>query len=515
MLFAAKHRTPSFMAGILVLAAGCADGYDSPSGFDLGVYNTQMETPVQDSITFKVSTDGETATVSWPLVAGADGHEVTFVNVDDPDNPVVIDGYDKKIVDGSSFTVSVAEDSKYQMTMRTLGNKSLGNKDDQESHTYNFSTLVPSVMTIPDGVCINEYIAQHGLDVVNSEVAIDLVANGQYTLTDTVDFGGHDLTFRGDKVHRPVVTVKERGSFATWSGLKFKFINFDMTEAQCNSFLYMSKRAPDSILVQNLPNYVGSKIQSNTYMVEPPIYIAHCWFKNLPQCMLHDNKMTCAFWYFTVSDCIVQMKNDKGGNIGFICMYEGSGPGGRSVKNITIENSTIYNIVDNNQACFIRYSNESNSAPNKCYGEYNADYNSHTWVFKNSTFSRCYTGWRFVNNVSGNNRTVTIDHCIFYNVAQLYRINEKKGTRSYRFNFYWNDTESYRRDLRETDSSNAPFASEYDPMFGGDNAANVSSELDFSQPNGGVNFAPTEYQIVSNRGGDPRWLDSSDADTQQ
>ena len=24
--------------------------------------------------------------------------------------------------------------------------------------------------------------------------------------------------------------------------------------------------------------------------------------------------------------------------------------------------------------------------------------------------------------------------------------------------------------------------------------------------NGGVNFTPTEYQIVFNRGGDPRWL---------
>lgn len=85
----------------LALFCGCADGYESPAGFDLGVRNTQMKTPEQQDITFTVSTDGSTATLSWPLVAGAGGHEVTFTNVDNPENPVIIDGYDKKIVDGS------------------------------------------------------------------------------------------------------------------------------------------------------------------------------------------------------------------------------------------------------------------------------------------------------------------------------------------------------------------------------------------------------------------------------
>ena len=58
------------------------------------------------------------------------------------------------------------------------------------------------------------------------------------------------------------------------------------------------------------------------------------------------------------------------------------------------------------------------------------------------------------------------------------------------------------------DSGGATFAAEYDPQFLGD----VTQELDFSQPNGGVNFTPSEYTIVENRGGDPRWLpaDSSE-----
>ena len=483
------------LVGLLFLT-GCADGYDAPDGFDMGVRNTTMESP--DDITFKVSTDGTSATVSWPLVPGADGHEVTFRNVDDPANPVIIDGYDKKIVDGSRFTVTVAEDSKYQMEIRTLGNHSLNNQDAAQPKVYDFSTLVPSVMTIPSGSDIYTYLQEHPLDSLDHEVAIDLEADGIYTLSGQVDFRGQLMTFRGDKVHWPTVRIQGNGSFATYTGLKFKFLKFDMSETTGKSFLYMSANPPDSILSENLPGYVGSKLQKGVYMVEAPIYIAHCWFKNLPNAMLHDNEVNCAFWYFTVSDCIVQMNNTTKSNIGFINLYNA----GKSVKNIVIENSTIYNIVDNDAACFIRYQNESNSQPEKVYGSLNADYKSHSWRFSNSTLSKCYTGWRFCNNVRGNDFTLNIDHTIFYNVAQLYRMTGL-GSKTFRFNFFWNDKQDDKdRNNSAKDSSGAPFASEYDPNFMG----SVEQELDLTKPNGGVNFTPQEYQIVSNSGGDPRWL---------
>ena len=512
-------RLLSAVAGTLLLTC-CAEGYESPNGFDLGVYNTQMETPIQDSISFKVSTDGKTATVSWPVVAGADGHEVTFLNVDDPDNPVVIDGYDKKIVDGSKFTISVAEDSKYQMFMRTLGNKALGNTDDETTHTYNFSTLVQSVMTIPNGEDISQYIAEHPLDTLKEEVAIDLEAGGEYTMNDKVDFSCHNLTFRGDKVHRPTVRITGNGHFETYSGLKVKFINFDMTEATADGFIAMTKdNLPDSIKTENRGNYWrGTSQIKGIYMVEEPIYIANCWFKNLPHAMLYDNEVNVAYWNFTLSNCIVQMNNVTKSNIGFINLYKA----GKSVKNILIEKSTIYNIADNASACFIRYQNESNSQPDKVFGNISASYASHTWTFTHSTLAKCYysdeshSGWRFCNNVRvSSSPTFTfflnIDHTIWYNCAQLYRMNNSSSSRTFRFNFFWNDgSDDKSRNNAMKDSGNAPFASEYDPMFGGDNAGQIAKELDFSLPNGGVNFTPSEYEIVSNQGGDPRWLPSND-----
>ena len=62
-----KNQTKKWHASLYVLCilllGGCAEGYDSPDGFNLGVTNTQMKTPIQDSISFIVSTDGKTATV--------------------------------------------------------------------------------------------------------------------------------------------------------------------------------------------------------------------------------------------------------------------------------------------------------------------------------------------------------------------------------------------------------------------------------------------------------------------
>lgn len=64
-----KKLTLTCCAVISALLLGsCAEGYETSQISDLGVRNTQMETPIQDSITFKVSTDGKTATVSWPVV---------------------------------------------------------------------------------------------------------------------------------------------------------------------------------------------------------------------------------------------------------------------------------------------------------------------------------------------------------------------------------------------------------------------------------------------------------------
>ena len=481
-----------------LLLQSCAIGYDSPDGFDVGVHDTQLANP--DSISFVVNSAGTKATVSWPLVLGAAGYEVTFRNVDDPDNPYIVDGYENFVVDGTSMTVTVAEDSKYEMEMRVLGNSEYNNQDAPEKKLISLSTLVQSVATIPSGSDIYQYMLEHPLDstTLADEVAIDLEPKGEYTLSGPINFYGQKMTFRGDKVYRPTVNVTGKGSIASYAGLKVKYINFDMTESLADGLILMSADSlPDAILQQNLGYTRNGSLLKGVYIVQDPVYVAHCWFKNMPKSLINDNKVSCAWWDFTITDCIVQQNNSS--NVGFICLQNS----GRMIKNILIDKCTIYNIVDNSSAYFIRYANSSNSNPEKTFGNATSLYSSQSITFQNSTFSKVYTGQKFVNNINSNGMTTLVDHCIFYDICQTRRMSI--GYKTFKFNFWYAFTKPDNNDPNQKDNSGAPFASVYDPQFAG----NVLQELDFSKENGGVDFTPGEYEIIANRGGDPRWLPAS------
>lgn len=491
-----KWRVWLPVAVLIFLICSCADGYDSPDGFDSGVRNTQLVTP--DSVSFVVSTDGKSATVSWPLVFGAAGYEVTFCNVDDPENPQIIDGFDKKLIDGSTMTVSVAEDSKYEFSIRVIGDTSKGNKDDDEPKVYNFSTLVPSIAIIPSGTDISMYMQEHPLDTLEEEVAIDLEPGGEYTVSDTIDFGPHNLTFRGDKIHRPVVKMQGKGTIMSYSGLKLKYINFDCSESTAQGVVGMSvKNLPEEIKSQNLGYTRNGSPINNIYIVRDPFYIAHCWFKDIPNALLFDNTIDCAWWYVTVDDCIVQLKSE--GGTGLFCLQNK----GRIIKNLKLTNSTFYNILDNSKAYFLRYSNSSNANPQKVFGNATGPMSTQSITFSNCTLSKVYSGQKFVNNLNATGQVLTIDHTIFYDIHSVRQLPRFGGNKTFKFNFWWGVTKIDKDDMTQKDSYGTPFAMDYDPSFRG----NILQSMDFSLPNGGVDFTPQEYEIVVNRAGDPRWLE--------
>lgn len=491
-----RWRSWFVAATLTLLICSCADGYESPRGFDTGVRDTQLETP--DSVSFVVSTDGTSATISWPLVYGASGYEVVFCNVDDPDNPQIIDGFDKKLVDGSKMTVTVTEDSKYEFSIRVIGDKSKGNKDAETPTIYNFSTLVPSVALIPSGEDIAAYMAVHKLDTLKEEVAIELEPNGIYTVSDTVDFGPHNITFRGDKIHRPVVKMQGKGTFMSYSGLKLKYINFDCSESTSQGIVGMSvKNLPEEIKSQNLGYTRGGSPINNIYIVRDPFYIAHCWFKDVPNALVFDNSIDCAWWYVTVDDCIVQQNTS--GSTGLFCLQNK----GRIIKNLRLTNSTFYNIQNNSKAYFIRYANSSNSNPQKVFGDATGPMSTQSITFSNCTLSKVYTNQKFVNNLNATGQVLTIDHTIFYDVHSVRQLPRYGGNKTFKFNFWWGITNIDSSDMQQKDSYGTPFAMDYDPQFKGD----VLQSLDLSLPNGGVDFTPQQYEIVVNKAGDPRWLE--------
>jgi hypothetical protein len=502
-LFFLRGRASTWLLGAgTLLFTACAIGYDSPNGFDSGVHNQQMETP--ESVSFTVSVSGTSASITWPLVIGAKGYEVSFYNVDDPENPVVIDGYEKTLVDGSSITVNVEEDCNYRLELRALGNEEYKNTDDETAQVFNLSTLVPSVATIPNGSDIYEYLQQHPYELSNSEIAIDLEAGGTYTCSGPVDFGGQLMTFRGNKLNRAEVHMTGNGAFYSYNGLKLKYINFDCAESTANSLFFMSNGAnaiageqalPDSIKSQNLGYARDGSPINDIYIVTNPVYIASCWIKDLPKAIIHDNSVNCAWWYFVITDCIIQEKNNT--NNPFINLQSK----GKCIKHIQIDHSTIFNTLDNGSAYWLRYNNSSNSQQVKVFGNTTSAHSSGSVSLLYTTFSKTFSKQRMANNNNANGMTTTVSHCIFYDVRGISKL-ACIGVKSFSFNFYYAFTSPETSDATQKDNSSKPFASVYDPQFVGD----VLQSLDFSQPNGGVNFTPQEREVIVNSGGDPRWL---------
>ncbi|MGN0221743.1 MAG: DUF4992 family lipoprotein [Prevotella sp.] len=499
-----SKRKTNVPTGLLSLAIGgvmmldsCADGYDSPNGFDVGVSNQTLVTP--GSLTFKVNTDGTEATISWPLVLGAKGYEVTMKNIDDPEAPTVVDGYDRKLVDGCSMTASIAEDSRYSFEFRVIGDNERDNRDGEKIDTV-FSTLVPSVATIPAGSDIYQYLLDNPIDSVGGEVAIDLEPGGHYTMTGDVDFCHFNMTLRGNKVHPAFIDMQGGAKFLTHSGLKMKFLRIDMTNSTADGLLKMSENnLPDSIKSDNLEYMRNGSLIKNIYIIQDPVYLSDVWVKNLPNALVHDGSTyECAWWNLTINDCIIQMKNE--GSTSFIS-FESKG---RLIKNIYIKNSTIYNVVDNSKAYFLRFNNQSNSNPQKVFGNTTSEMGSWYFTMSNVTLSKAMSGQKWANNVNGTGFYCRFDHSIFYDLFQPFRrIAEKGGNFTMKFNFFYNPKDEGDTDYTRKDTSGAPFASLYNPLFP---AESLTRELDLEAENGGVDFTPGEKEIVYNNGGDTRWL---------
>ena len=504
-------KTLKILTGILVSAsicmlAGCADGYESPNGFDVGVNGQKLITP--DSLTFQVNAEGTEATISWPLVLGALGYQVTMTDVTNPDSAAIVGKYDNYLVDGCSMTVPVSEDSKYAFSMQVIGDPDRKNADGEKLDTI-FATMVPSVATIPSGSDIYEFLTANPIDssFVGKEIAVELEAGGNYTMSGPIDFQGFNMTVRGNKSKPAIVEVKaDSAVFYTYSGLKLKYIRFDMTGCNGNGFVCMSNNnLPDSILSDNHPDFLRSGTQvKGIYNIFDPIYIANCWFKNLHKGLVYDNNVSCAWWTLIIDNCIIQSANEKNGK-GFIAFDSGASAG-RLIKNISITNSTIYNIYDNSSAYFLRYGNPSNAMPEKVYGNVSADYASWSFVLQKCTLSKMYTGQKWVNNINGQGFTCLIDHNILYDLYQpSRRISEKGGTMTYRFNYAWRtdqDADGVGADRKDTYGT--PFASAEENCLEG---VDLTKELDLTDDNnGGINFKPSIFEAVANGCGDPRWL---------
>lgn len=317
----------SFVAAVL-LFSGCTIGYDENATWTSNVRNAQLESPTE--VIVANNNDG-TATIKWNVVEGAGGYEVSFYNVDNPEERVPV-GDENEFIDGCSVTREIGDDTKYLACVRALGNTQLNNTEAKAAAEKDFTTLIETTGTIPVGTDIAEYFKANPLPDSATELAYDLVAGGTYTMNDVVDFGAHSVTFRGDKVHHPKVTFGESARFITCAGLKIKFIDFDCNAASSGS------SSNSFILLSNDPGGAGLTASTpGQYVITDPIMIQSCEVRGINRHLIYCNSTSYCVKQFTVNDCIL------GFNQSNIIIHMNSS--NAFIAHMMFQNSTLYSTI--------------------------------------------------------------------------------------------------------------------------------------------------------------------------
>ena len=146
-----KRMQAAVLAIGTLLLPSCAIGYDGSGTFSSGVSDSQLASPSADDITFTPNVSGTEVTITWPVVMGAGGYEVSFYNMNDPDNPVAV-GDENEVIDGCSTTRAIAEDTQYEFRIarwKTLSTATSGqNRPPSPTMTPTLLPCAPSLRAL-------------------------------------------------------------------------------------------------------------------------------------------------------------------------------------------------------------------------------------------------------------------------------------------------------------------------------------------------------------------------------
>ncbi len=489
------------VVGIMALASCATDGFDNSEKWET-VSNTHLSSPDVSKLTFKsvAASDGtDKVQVSWPVVMGAGGYECKAYNTDDPNTPVVLVA---DTIDGTTFQFPKAEDTNYRVEVRTLGNAVQNNTAADTAAVASYSTLV-AAQVIPAGSDIYEFISSALPSIAedDNESAFELEAGGQYTCSGVVDFQGRKMTLRGNKLNHATITMGEDAIIETSSQLKVKFLNFDCTAMKNKQGVIQLSDTPPaskSAEAQGVAAGKNNNKPADVYILQDPIIIQDCAFKNVPNCLFAVGECSWGVTDVRVLNSVVQLNCDgsKNSNGAVICAFSSSwkSPSGvlsysGGIKNITVKESTFLNLVDNSKCRFIRFNNKDldRAFPSA----------SGSLTMTDNTFVRTYNKKEFGNNTpNANTYKITFDNNIFYDVYRLQKLFQSNCavTYSQSQNTIWCVASS----IDGTDKTK--WATEEDPEFEGETKA----ELDFTKENYGLNL--TAKGTISSTIGDPRWI---------
>jgi hypothetical protein len=410
-------------------------------------------------------------------VPGAGGYEFSLYIVDDPENPVLV-GEEKQVIDGCSAEREMVEDTYYKVIVKTLGNPKYNNKEAAQGTEVAYNNMLAVTATIPTGTNLAEYFASNPIPESTTELCYELEADGEYTMDGDVPIGLTSVTFRGNKVRRPTLTMTNGSFLNDGAGFKLKFIDLDCTNFEGSSVIFFNSTLNPAVA-----------LSGGGYLVVPttsPVAVLSCDVKGLKQRLFWDNNQMYAIGTLLIKDCVIEQNTTS--SIQLIRSQKAV------IKDLSLVNSTFYN-KQINGGYFIQLQGAqiTKVLPNE-----------ETWANANLLITNC-TFWQVVKNDQmgnyGNNfaqkgNTITILNSIFVdcgNKAVVRRLGggNANATLTCGFNTYWFNGTFTATELTTTPKDASGTHIETDPQL--------------KDPANG-DFTVGGSEQIAKRTGDPRWL---------
>lgn len=475
--------------GALMLSSCADDGYDDDERWS-SVKGQELSSPSAESIVITPSVDGKSQTVSWPVVAGADGYVVSLYDTSQ-ETPLVADS----LVDGCSIVFSREEDVNYKLTILTVAGE--GNTlVDANPTEVAFSTFTPTWNRIPAGSDIGEWLAANPApaDTIGN-LNIDLEGGADYVVSGPIDFGANVFTLRSTSKTNPakIKFTGENAGFIIQMGFTLKYLDIDC-QAMDEGLIVSSKEPVVSPIVVN-----AWSADWNMFVIQDPVSVLNCKVSNLKSFIYWDNNY--AVWMpktILIDNSVIQLATTtdaKCKSLGYVSTNKGGG----FIQSLTVNNSTIYNTGEGQAKYFAFYGG---------FGISQTKENEIGWIDNQITYSNCtfYNvckdgQWGNYNGIAGKTSSFwTMKNCIFWNcsssgVARRFLAGKQnQKTAEFANNTYvQNDGEKFDT---PTNYDNSGTDIQFLPVFA-------------DPANGDFTLDPSCQQAIIGTG-DPRWLPSAE-----